>query len=102
MSNLYPFWNTATGITCLIVIGAASVFNIACGYVKDTLLDRLYYWAMLCTCVAGLFQVTNHQNHYVLVQTFTVLVAMRFVQMVSLRLWFIYRHRREFKPKPKD
>lgn len=102
MSSLYPFWNTATGVICLVAIAAASVFNIACAYVKDGLLDRLYYWAMLFTCVAGLFQVANHQNHYVLVQTFTVLVALRFVQMVSLRLLFIYRHRRNFKPNPKD
>lgn len=96
------FFDSALAIFCLSAIMFSAAFNVFCRFIDDSLLDRLYYWAVMFTTGAALLSIIAGKNPRHFFQTITLLIALRFTQLVYVRTRYYHRHRRNFKPQPKD
>lgn len=77
-----PVLNSCLGVTCLSVILLCCLYNIYSKWVDDTIADRLYYWSMAITSIAGIFQAFSKGNSVLIFQSYLVLMSLRCVQKI--------------------
>lgn len=93
------FLNTPLGVTCLMVIGATSLFNIYAHWIEDGLFGRLLYMATAITCAAGLVHYTDDAVPYHIATTLIVLFTMKGLRNACVRSLRFYRYRKAIHAK---